>query len=137
MKILMFYCKEFWYRVGRKSLAQDDSLIGTEWSGENCSVIFIHVEAEDETREKSVASKLLKNTVWHARKVNTNCVVLHSFAHLSESKASPDFAKNLIEKVAEKLKQKGFDVHVTPFGYFLEFRIHIYDEPISRVFKSI
>lgn len=137
MKILMFYCKRFWYKVGRKSLAVDSSMLSREWECKDCSVIYIHVEKEDEEKGNSVVQKLVKNIVWHARKTGASTIVLHSFAHLSESKADPEAAKNLIFKAKEKLEKKGFDVHVTPFGYFLEFVLHVYDTPISRVFKSL
>jgi len=98
---------------------------------------MVHVESIDEEREKEVIRKLYKAIVWYHNKTLCKKVVLHSFAHLSEDKSNPIFAKNIIEKVAAKLRERGLEIHVTPFGYFLELELWISDEPISRVFKVL
>lgn len=49
--------------------------------------------------------------------------VLHSFAHLSESKADPEFTKALFDRVEERMSNAGYVVHQTPFGYFLDLRL--------------
>jgi len=64
-------------------------------------------------------------------------VVLHSFAHLSSSKSSPEFAIEVFEVIKEKLEKRGTKVHITPFGYFYEFSIHVRGESLAKVFQEI
>jgi len=63
--------------------------------------------------------------------------VLHSFAHLSDSKSSIKFAATVFEIIKDKLIQKGYEVYVTPFGYFLEFKVHVLGESLAKVWKAL
>jgi len=57
----------------------------------------------------------------------------HSFAY---SKADPEFSQALLEEVAERLTKNGFEVMMTPFGYFNEFAIHVAGDSLAKVFKE-
>ena len=92
---------------------------------------------EDVEREKSVLSKLVKNIKWLSGKLETKTVVLHSFAHLSESKAPPEFVQKLFDKVQKKLENTGYQVSQTPFGYFLDLDIQAPGFSLARVFKNL
>jgi hypothetical protein len=104
---------------------------------ENVQVAFIHVEAEDIENESSVKKKLLKNLKWIAGKNNTKHIILHSFAHLSESKAEPEFTKLLFDNIEERLINSGFEVEQTPFGYFLDLKVDAPGFSLARVFKDL
>ncbi|MBT7995875.1 MAG: hypothetical protein HN691_13450, partial [Bacteroidetes bacterium] len=96
----------------------------------------IHVEEKDQERPKRIEDNLVKNLKWGARKNNTDTVIVHSFAHLSDSKAEPEFTKNLLDKVTKRMQNAGFDVTQTPWGYFLDLNIQAPGESLARVFKS-
>ncbi|WP_135612646.1 threonyl-tRNA synthetase editing domain-containing protein [Methanococcoides sp. AM1] len=136
MKMLMFDTEYFWFETFSKPLDHvDDS--EREEKIEDTAVVFIHVEAEDELRKSKVVKKAVANLKWYLNKVNKERIVLHSFAHLSSSKSSPEFAVEIILAIKEKLDIKGFDVHTTAFGYFSEFSIHVRGESLAKVFKEI
>lgn len=137
MKILMLSLSKIWYRVGKISYSKDESLLGKTYEDKDCLLIMIHVESKDQENESKVLRKLVKNITWYSRKVNNKKVILHSFAHLSESKADPEYARKIIDMAKEKLLKKGLDVKTTPFGYFLELEIRIKPEPNARVFKDL
>jgi hypothetical protein len=61
---------------------------------------------------------------------------LHSFAHLSNSKSDIEFAQKTLEGIQSSLKGKGYEVITTPFGYFLEFWIHVMGESLAKVWKD-
>jgi hypothetical protein len=63
--------------------------------------------------------------------------VLHSFGHLSESKASPQFAESFLQELAPRLTAAGFAVCVTPFGYTCEWDLSVFGESIAKVFKAL
>ena len=136
MKILMFYTHEFWFKTFQKTLPEVPDL-DVEHKVENAVVVFYQCEAEDEDRLKSVLSKTVKNIKWLTRKFDTQTLVLHSFSHLSNSKASPEFANLLIGKVKDKLLNVDYMIHETPFGYLNEWKMHVAGESLARVFKDI
>jgi hypothetical protein len=135
MKLLMFSVHDWWYKTASKGLADAPDEEGEE-SVKNAVVIFFHAEAEDETKRDSVIQKFVKNTKWIAGKFTTKNVVLHSFNHLSMSKSSPEFAKGLLDEVVERLRRTGYQVIITPFGYFNEFRMHVAGDSLAKVFKE-
>ena len=137
MKVLMIYCKHFGYQPTIKTLdmADENAKAGTF---QNIQVAFIQVEEEDMEKEGEVAKKLLKNLKWICGKNETNKrIVLHSFAHLSESKATPEFTKDFFNKIDARLTNSGYEVFQTPFGYFLDLQVDAPGFSLARVFKSL
>ena len=135
MKLLMFYTKEWWYKTASRTL-EDVPVEDKEESMTDAVVIFFHCEAEDEAKYGGVLQKFVKNTKWLAGKFNTKNIVLHSFNHLSLSKASPVFAQTLLGEVSQRLGNTGYNVMVTPFGYFNEFKMHVAGDSLAKVFKE-
>ncbi len=72
----------------------------------------------------SDSSKTEKGSFDNSLKNKAKTVVLHSFAHLSNSKSDPETANEMIQNISEKLK-KNLSVHIVPFGQFYEFSIHV------------
>ena len=136
MKLLMFGAEEFWYKTFKKTIENVEST-EEEKTINNAIIVFINAEKEDENRETEVLSKAVGNIKWIAEKNNFSKIVLHPFAHLSESKSSIEFAKKIIEEMKLELLNKKFDAYTTPFGYFLEFKIHVKGESMAKVWKSI
>ncbi len=136
MKIIMFFAPEFWWKPYSQVLPEAPDP-GPENRVERAVVVFYHVEAEDPPREKKVVEKLVKNIKWLARKFGTTQVVLHSFNHLSVSKASPEEGLALIEKAKEKLRRGGFKIYETPFGWLNEWKMHVAGESLAKVFKDL
>jgi hypothetical protein len=136
MKLLMIYCDKFAYKPTIKTLeiAGEDAQPA---SFEKVQTAFLQVEEQDEEREGEVVKKLLKNLKWVCGKNSTRKVVLHSFAHLSDSKASPEFTIRLFNRVEERLKNTGYEVEQTPFGYFLDLQVDAPGFSLARVFKSL
>jgi hypothetical protein len=136
MKLLMMFAEKFAYITAMKTLESVPDIVEEE-SFEHALVGFIQVEAHDEERLSEVETKLIKQLKWAARKNGTTAIVLHSFAHLSESKASPDFTKQLFSNAERRLFSADYQVHQTPFGYFLDLDIHAPGKPSARIFKDL
>ncbi|MBN2214714.1 MAG: threonyl-tRNA synthetase editing domain-containing protein [Bacteroidales bacterium] len=136
MKILFIYCKEFGYTPTVKTVENAPDNSASE-QYRNVQVAFIHVEQEDIERYKEVEKKLVKNLKWICGKNQAKEIVLHSFAHLSESKADPEFTEPFFNNVEERMKNAGYDVYQTPFGYFLDLQIDAPGFSLARVFKKI
>ncbi len=135
MKLLMFYTPSFWYKTFQKSLPQAPD-VDVEVEVNDCVLVLVQVEEEDIDKKKKVTDKLLKNLKWLAGKFESKRVVLHFFSHLSESRSSPEFARQVLEDASQRLTSSGYEVHLTPFGYFCEMKLHIGGESLAKVFKS-
>ncbi len=136
MKLLMIYADLFGYKTTKKGWENAPD-IDEEKKIEQALVAFIHLEKEDEEKLSQIETKMIKQIKWAARKNNTECVVLHSFAHLSESKANPELIKTLFDNAEQRLKNAGFETSQTPFGYFLDLEFKAPGHSLARIFKNI
>jgi hypothetical protein len=135
MKLLLFYAHSFSYETAAKSLSTVPEVNKKE-SVTDAAVVFFHVEGQDVEKRNKVVQKFVKNVKWLCGKFSTKNVVLHSFNHLSGSKAEPDFSKEVLDEVVERLVRTDFFVMMTPFGYFNEFKIHVAGDSLAKVFKE-
>lgn len=136
MKLLMFQAKRFWFRSFSKTLefVEDQEV---EQEVRDAAVIFIHAEAGDEEQGPSLLTKALKNIKWIANKRGLKNVVLHSFTHLADTTASPAYAQATLDTLAARLRDVGYTVAVTPFGYFCEWDLSVYGESLAKVYKAL
>jgi len=132
----MFDTDAFWYKTFSKTV-DTARACDREESANDSLVIFVNVEKEDETQKDKVVRKAVDNISWLARKNDRNKVILHSFGHLSESKSGIEFAEQTLKAIYEKLTAKGLETSMTPFGYLLEFKIHVKGESLAKVWKSL
>ena len=135
MKLLLFYAHSFSYETAAKSLSTVPEVNKKE-SVTDAAVVFFHVEGQDVEKRNKVVQKFVKNVKWLCGKFSTKNVVLHSFNHLSGSKAEPDFSKEVLDEVVERLVRTDFLVMVTPLGFFNEFKIHVAGDSLAKVFKE-
>ncbi len=135
MKLLMIYCENFTYHPTVKTLDEFEEV--TEGKVfRDILVAFIHAEETDEEDIKRVETKMVKNLKWAAKKNNTKSVLLHSFAHLAETKADPNYTKELFDRVEARMKNTDYESDQTAFGYFMNLDIKAPGVSQARIFKS-
>jgi Archaea-specific editing domain of threonyl-tRNA synthetase len=136
MKLLMFLAKEFAFRPFEKTLPEaGDSPEGAKVA--NAAVAFVHCEPKDEAAPSGLETKFVKNIKWIAGKRNYQNIVLHSFTHLAEDSASPQFAEAFLQRAAQRLRNTGYQVTLTPFGWVCEWDLSVHGESLAKVFKSL
>ncbi|MBE0575244.1 MAG: hypothetical protein IH613_05025 [Desulfuromonadales bacterium] len=135
MKLLMLYTDRFAYKPASKTLAEEPDC---QEPGEITATVvgLIHAEAVDEENVSAVEKKLVKNLKWGARKNETQRIVLHTFSHLAETKASAEFTKALLVRTEARLRGSGYEVWQTPFGYFLDLDLQAPGRSTARIFAS-
>jgi hypothetical protein len=138
MKLLCFQAKRFRWKTHSKTLPDVPNQEVDE-TVELAVVAFLHAETQDaeEQRQTSLQRRTLKHIKWLANKRQLKNVVLHSFAHLGAETAAPQFAEGFIITVAERLRETGYKVWITPFGYFCEWDLSVYGESLAKVWKEI
>lgn len=136
VKVILFFSPSFWFKTYEKVLEQapDQEM---EAECRQAVVVFCQAEEDDQERRSKVLTKLVKNIKWLAGKFGSRTVVLHSFNHLSTSKAPGEFAGSLIEDARKRLEESGYLVTVTPFGYLNEWKLHVAGESLAKVFKEL
>ncbi len=137
MKVLTMYVDEFSYTPAQKNLEAAEEV--TEGSAISDAILaFIQVEEKDEANDISSREKKLVNHLkWVARKNECKKVILHSFAHLSDSKASPEFTRELFERAEIRLKNGGLSTFQTPFGYFLDLQLKAPGHSLARIWADL
>ena len=138
MKIIFIYTDYFAYKIGDTS-GNGNNNEPKEESFEDVQTAFIHVESKDQEAENNnrIVTKFIKQAKWVARKNNSNHIVLHSFAHLADTKSGPEFAKELFDSAQERLENAGFIVNQTPFGHFLDLDMKAPGRSLARVYYEI
>jgi len=133
MKALLFLARSFRFEPFAAIIPAAESPPPTQ-QVEEAVVAFIHCEEEDAEKRASVFSRTLKQIKWLAGKMGIRRVVLHSFTHLSTSKATPGFAEIFLEELAGRLRGTGYEVTLTPFGYSCSWDLSVYGETLAKVF---
>lgn len=142
MKLLTFQAKRFAWKSFSQTLEEGsaDALAApVEDELHEAVVAFVHAEAKDEepAEHARVLRGAAKHLKWLANKRDLRVVVLHSFTHLGGDSAVPTAAQTFLERLAQRLAETGYTVHVTPFGYFNEWDLSVYGESLAKVWKQI
>ncbi len=136
MRLLSFQARRFWWSSFSKTL-DDVEDVQVEQEVLDAVVAFYQVETSDVENRARVFRQALKHLKWLANKREMKTVVLHSFTHLGGENAPPDFARELTEELAARLRETGYAVWITPFGYFNEWDLSVYGESLAKVWKQI
>ncbi len=136
MKLLMFLTKQFTFRPFEKTLPDAGDAQG-EVQVTDAAVIFVHSEPQDEAMSDGLETKFVKNIKWLAGKRGFKNVVSHSFTHLAEASASPQFAEAFLQSASTRLRNTGYRVTLTPFGWVCEWDLSVHGESLAKVFKSL
>jgi Icc-related predicted phosphoesterase len=135
MRVLFWYVEEFKYVTAIKNLESVED-IAKKKTVADAIVAFIHGEEADENNASKVETKLIKNIKWLAGKLECKRIVLHSFAHLGNSKCDPQFLIKLFDNAEKRLKDVGYETEQTPFGYFLDLDMKAPGKSLARVYKE-
>lgn len=138
MKLLVFLAESFEYRASEAgSPLAPAAPEPAEDKIENAIVAFIQCEPRDEERGEAVLKQAVKYFRWLSRKRGLARLVLHSFAHLAEERSSPEFARDLLAELGDRLEGHGFGIHHTPFGWSLKWTMSVEGHGYAKTFKSL
>lgn len=137
MKVLVMYVNSFSYKPQIKTVEKAEDISDGK-TFLNAILAFIQIEESDEEKDvKTREKKLVNHLKWTARKNNTQNIILHSFAHLSESKASLEYTQELFNLAEQRLINSNFSTAQTPFGYFLDLKIDAPGYSLARIWASL
>ncbi len=135
MRILTFLARSFAWQPYSQTLPEAPP--AHSGSVTDAVVAFLHIEARDEADRARAFRHVLKHLKWLANKKQFRNIVLHSFTHLGGKNADPEFAYQFLQELAQRLEKTGYQVDVTPFGYFCAWQLDVYGESLAKVYKEI
>jgi len=136
MRLLCFQARRFRWKTCATSLAGTEP-VEEERELTETVVAFVHGEESDEADGPGLLRKAAKHLKWVARKGELEHIVLHSFTNLGSHGGSPDFARDWIEDLAERLRGNGYEVATTPFGHQCEWDLCVGGGSMAKVWKEL
>jgi threonyl-tRNA synthetase editing subunit len=101
-------------------------------------VVFAASEAADEATPEQVAERAATAIEDIAGRLGVREIVLHSFAHLFvERLSSPAAAKQILDATERLLRERGYGVEQTAFGWFNRLEMRAKGHPLSRVARKV
>jgi threonyl-tRNA synthetase len=104
---------------------------------EEVLVAFISFEQRDEGKETESSKALVANVIEIAGEVKAERIVLYPYAHLSSSLAKADTCVKILHAAEHHLKEQGYEVHASPFGWYKSFDISCKGHPLSELSREI
>jgi threonyl-tRNA synthetase len=138
VQLLLIHSDFIEYEV-KKSTPVAETIEDVAKSGrmEDALTAFITVEKQDETNPVEVIGKGAETITKMAGQVKANKVMLYPYAHLSASLSSPKTAVEVLKGLEQSLKEKGYEVKRSPFGWYKQFTIKCKGHPLSELSRSI
>ena len=139
MQILLIHSDFFEYTVESRAIESAEE-IGDERQGsrmEEVLVAFCTVEKDDGEAVDKVAANSVETIIEVAEKVKAERIMVYPYAHLSSSLASPSIAIPLLAKIESGLKERGYTVERSPFGWYKSFTIKCKGHPLSELSRNI
>lgn len=137
MRLLAIHSDFFEYEVTGKTKVAEEVTSGMERAKmEEAVVSFLTVEDIDEgnphvVEDTAFAIEEIAGTV------KTKNIMLYPYAHLSSALAKPSKAIEILKGLEKHLRDKGYEVHRSPFGYYKKFIISCKGHPLSELSRSI
>lgn len=133
MRILSIHSDYIEIEPKEKAIAQAEEIEKVKKRIEDCLVVFVSVEEEDEKGIEKQAFKEIKNI---AEQVKAEKIVLYPFVHLSSTPASPEKALKILKALEEETK-KEFNVYRAPFGWYKAFEIRCKGHALAELSREI
>ncbi len=142
MKELIIHAERVSYEVTKETKLAE-KIADEERKGEMENALWVRVSLEkgDENSIDSLVQKAVADIEGVSEQVKTKNVLLYPYAHLlMGSKPAPaDAAIKILERMAQELREKGFNVVKAPFGWYKKFSVSCKGHPLSelsRVFEG-
>jgi threonyl-tRNA synthetase len=104
---------------------------------EEVLVIFTSVESGDEGFSEELKKEYVRNLKEIADQLHINNVLIYPYVHLTSSPSKPEFARDLLKELEIAVKEEGYDVLRSPFGWYKSFVISAKGHPLSELSREI
>src|SRR6058998_2129604 len=139
MRILFIHADRLEYEVREPAIKDPEEVDAAhrKVAVDEALVCFTTVEARDAAQPEEIAMRAVREVDDVASRVTAKRVVLYPYAHLSSSLAAPQPSRAIFANVAAHLKEKGYEVISSPFGWYKSFRLSCKGHPLSELSREI
>ncbi|MGC8995904.1 MAG: threonine--tRNA ligase [Thermoplasmata archaeon] len=134
MKLLFIHSDYIEYNVREKATKIAEEYEKDHDRVEEVLVVFVSVERNDKINTADNAAIEIDGV---AKQINVKRIFIYPYAHLSSDLASPETAINILNKLRENIKNMGYEMHTSPFGWYKSFKISCKGHPLSELSKTI
>jgi threonyl-tRNA synthetase len=138
MKLLLLHCDYFSFAAThRTKFAEEISEECLSCGIKDTLVIFTTVEQRDEKDPEAVVEKGVNEINVGAKRLGVKKLLVYPFVHLSAEAGHPAAARQIIDRLYERLRACGYEVKKAPFGWEKVFSLTSKGHPLSESFKTI
>ncbi|MEM2869777.1 MAG: threonine--tRNA ligase [Thermoplasmata archaeon] len=139
MRLLFIHADYMRYETRERATKAAEELPDGKRSGgmEEALVVFATVEERDGVNPEGTARAAASGIIEVLAQVGADRVLLYPYAHLSSSLAEPETAKSVLAGIEAALRERGVEVHRSPFGWYKAFQLSCKGHPLSELSKEI
>jgi threonyl-tRNA synthetase len=139
MKILLIHADYFEYEVKSPAVKKPEEAPDAPKKDavDEVLVAFCTIEKMDEQNPEQVAHNAVDAIEEHAQRIKVKNICIYPYAHLSSDLGSATVAIPLLRQIAELLKEKGYNVKRSPFGWNKAFNIKCKGHPLAEHMRSV
>ena len=100
-------------------------------------VVFAATEKADEPDPEAVALRAVEAIEDVAGRLGTHTVVLHSFSHMFVELSTPAISRQIFDRTEALLRERGYAVSQSAFGWFNRLELRAKGHPLSRVARQV
>lgn len=136
MKLLLIHSDFLEFEPKEKAVKEAPDIEKELKRVEDCLVVFTSVEKRDEKDPKQAVSGSIGEIENVAKQVKVKKVVIYPWVHLTSEPAAPIHAIKILGQMKKGL-EVGYDVYLSPFGWYKSFTIKCKGHPLSELSREI
>jgi threonyl-tRNA synthetase len=137
MKLLLIHSDYIEYEVKDKAIKNPEDILHTSDRFEEALTVFTAVEAIDEKSPNQAVTDATNEICKTAEKLQVKNIMIYPYAHLSSDLAKPHNAQNILIALEQSVKEQGYIVKRSPFGWYKAFKISCKGHPLSELSREI
>ncbi|MGC8646264.1 MAG: threonine--tRNA ligase [Thermoplasmata archaeon] len=134
MRLLFIHSDFIEYNVREKATDIAENIESRSERIEDVLVVFVSVEKNDKMNTAENAAEEIDNV---AKQIKANKIFIYPYAHLSPDLANSEQAINILNKLRQRVRELGYEMHTSPFGWYKSFKISCKGHPLSELSKTI
>ncbi len=137
MKLLLIHSDFIEYEVKDKAIKNPEELLKKTDRFEEALTVFTAVETIDEASAMQAASDATSEIIKTADQLHVTNIMVYPYAHLSSNLAKPNIALEILILIEQSLREQGYNVKRSPFGWYKSFKISCKGHPLSELSREI
>lgn len=139
MRILFIHADRMEYEAQEKALRSAPDLPKDQRRASfgDVLVCFTSAEKRDEGTLEATVAKAADEVEAVAQQIKERSILIYPYAHLSPSLAEPSKAEALLQSLHGELRRRGYEAHLSPFGWYKSFTIACKGHALSELSKEI